>query len=210
MCIRCVPYGICCSCRNCSMKRVKSTQHTKKEHRKRITRMREIEMQIERNRKTDSNGSGSGSDDDKIQTDGYEEFRLAIYSSQMNYNVRDLLRWRVFEMSAFVRVLVCLCLHYFVWTSQMTGILWRMGEGEGERERTRTEASERKRKSKDIFTAETWSQWLEWRNREVGRGAAQRPIISISRMFVKPKPPNWNYTNTRKHIWASECVCVCW
>lgn len=141
MCIRCVPYGICCSCRNCSMKRVKSTQHTKKEHRKRITRMREIEMQIERNHKTDSNGSGSGSDDDKIQTDGYEEFRLAIYSSQMNYNVRDLLRWRVFEMSAFVRVRVCVCVYIILCERAK----WQESCDEWEREREREREREQKR-----------------------------------------------------------------
>lgn len=126
---------------------------------------------------------------------------------------RWITMWEIYCGDAFLRCrLLCECLCVCVYIILCERAKWQEScdEWERERERTRTEASERKRKSKDIFTAETWSQWLEWRNREVGGGAAQRPIISISRMFVKPKPPNWNYTNTRKHIWASECVCVCW
>lgn len=126
---------------------------------------------------------------------------------------RWITMWEIYCGDAFLRcrllcvcLCVCLCLHYFVWTSQMTGILWRMGE----RERERTFEPEQKR-VKGNGSQETYLQRRHGANgtnegREVGGGAvsAQRPIISNSRMFVKPKPPNWNYTHTCMYV----CMCV--
>lgn len=100
---------------------------------------------------------------------------VAIYSSQMNYNVRDLLRWRVFGICPSRSHMCC----------KFSDGATKIGD---------IGTSERKRKPK------TYLQW-QWEKEE--RKKQRHFRIEIRhyhhRMFAEtPKPTNWNiHTNMR-------------